>query len=113
MNLLGIDVGTTSLKAVLFDEKGKALAGTNIDYTLDTRGDFVEFDAAEYVRIAREAIREIEKTAKIDAISIDTQGETMILTDEKGEPVMPAIVWLDNRAAEEVLQLFLMIALLD
>ena len=101
MNLLGIDVGTTSLKAVLFDEKGKALAGTNIDYTLDTRGDFVEFDAAEYVRIAREAIREIEKTAKIDAISIDTQGETMILTDEKGKPVMPAIVWLDNRAAEE------------
>lgn len=101
MNLLGIDVGTTSLKAVLFDEEGTCLAGTNLDYTLDTRGDLVEFDATEYIRITRRAIEEIEKTAKIDAISIDTQGETLILTDEEGNPTMPAIVWLDNRATKE------------
>ncbi len=101
MNFLGIDVGTTSLKAVCFDEKGNCLAGTNIDYTLDTRGDLVEFDAMEYIRITRQAIEEIRKTCKIDAISIDTQGETMILTDEEGTPVMPAIVWLDNRAVKE------------
>ncbi len=101
MNLLGIDVGTTSLKAVCFDEKGACLAGTNIDYTLNTVGEFVEFDAKEYIRIARQAIAEISKTCKIDAIAIDTQGETMILTDEAGEPLMPAIVWLDNRATKE------------
>lgn len=101
MNLLGLDVGTTSLKAVCFDEKGTCLAETNLDYTLDTRGDLVEFDAMEYIRIAKQAISEIEKTVKIDAISIDTQGETMILTDEKGVPTMPAIVWLDNRAVKE------------
>lgn len=101
MNLLGLDVGTTSLKAVLFDETGKNLAGVNLDYTLTTKGDLVEFDAMEYIRIAKEAIREIQKTAPIDAISVDTQGETMILTDEEGNPTMPAIVWLDNRATKE------------
>ncbi len=101
MNLLGLDVGTTSLKAVLFDEGGCCLAETNLDYTLDTRGDLVEFDANEYIRIAKKAIAEIEKTAPIDAICVDTQGETMILTDEDGNPTMPAIVWLDNRATKE------------
>ena len=101
MNLLGIDVGTTSLKAVCFDEKGTCLAETNIDYTLDTRGDLVEFNAMEYIRIAKEAIAKIQETVKIDAISIDTQGETMILTDAEGNPTMPAIVWLDNRAVKE------------
>ena len=101
MNLLGIDVGTTSLKAVLFDEKGANLAGVNLDYTLDTRGDFVEFDAKEYLSIVRRAVEEIGAKFPIDAVSVDTQGETMILTDEAGEPVMPAIVWLDNRAVKE------------
>ncbi|MBR2615749.1 MAG: hypothetical protein IKC69_03635 [Clostridia bacterium] len=101
MNLLGIDVGTTSLKAVCFDEAGKCLAQANLDYTLDTRGDLVEFDPMEYIRIAKEAIAEIEKTCKIDAISVDTQGETLILTDGEGNPTMPAIVWLDNRATAE------------
>lgn len=101
MNLLGIDVGTTSLKAVCFDEAGKCLAETNIDYTLNTRGDLVEFDAMEYIRIAKEAIETIQTKCRIDAISVDTQGETMILTDENGIPTMPAIVWLDNRATQE------------
>ncbi len=101
MNLLGIDVGTTSLKAVCFDETGRALAETNLDYTLDTRGDLVEFDPMEYIRIAKNAIKTIEKTCQIDTISVDTQGETMILTDENGVPTMPAIVWLDNRATKE------------
>ena len=101
MNLLGLDIGTTSLKAVLFDEKGTCLAETNMDYTLDTRGDRVEFAPLEYIRLVKEAIATVEKTASIDAISVDTQGETMILTDENGNPTMPAIVWLDNRAVKE------------
>ncbi len=101
MNLLGIDVGTTSLKAVCFDESGTRLAETNIDYILDAHEDLVEFDPKEYIRIMHQAIDQIGARVKIDAISIDTQGETMILTDETGEPTMPAIVWLDNRATAE------------
>ncbi|MBR2634063.1 MAG: hypothetical protein IKD31_00610 [Clostridia bacterium] len=101
MNLLGIDVGTTSLKAVCFRDNGERLHEVNLDYTLSTEGDRVEFDPAEYVRIAKKAIEEIRSVCTVDAISIDTQGETMILTDENGNPTMPAIVWLDNRATKE------------
>jgi xylulokinase len=109
MNLLGIDIGTTSLKAVCFDENGSALAEANLDYTLDTKGEFVEFDPEKYLSITKEAIEKIKSVCTIDAISVDTQGETLILTDESGVPTMPAIVWLDNRAvkeAEEILAHF-------
>lgn len=34
MKLLGVDVGTTSLKAVLFDENGRILSSASVDYTL-------------------------------------------------------------------------------
>lgn len=43
----------------------------------------------------------IRAQSDIDCMAIDTQCETLILTDENGEPVRDAIVWLDNRAAEE------------
>ena len=101
MNLLGIDVGTTSLKAAAFDSEGRQLASATVDYTLITENGFIEFEPDEYVSICRQAIAEIEKTVKIDALAIDTQGETLILTDENGAPVRRAIVWLDNRAEEE------------
>lgn len=101
MNLLGIDIGTTSLKAVCFDENGTALAEANLDYTLNTKGEFVEFDPEAYLSITKEAIEKIKSVCPIDAISVDTQGETLILTDENGSPTMPAIVWLDNRAVKE------------
>ena len=101
MNLLGIDVGTTSLKAVCYDENGTSLAKACVDYTLTTKGDLVEFDAMEYLAITKRAIDEIRAKVTIDAISVDTQGETMILTDENFVPTMPAIVWLDNRAVDE------------
>lgn len=101
---LGIDIGTTSLKAAVFDRSGNRLALKTVDYILDTdpRTGFIEFDAMKYVALCKEAIRDlIQECGKIDALSVDTQGETLILADEYGTPLAPAIVWLDNRATEE------------
>ncbi len=44
-------------------------------------------------RAGEEELRE-----RVAAISIDTQGETLIVTDGENRPLRPAIVWLDNRA---------------
>ena len=101
MNLLGIDVGTTSLKAAVFNSEGKMLSSATVDYTLLTEGDRVEFTAERYWEIAQEAIRKVSAEHRIDALAIDTQGETLILADEKGTPLCNAVVWLDNRAAKE------------
>lgn len=101
MNLLGIDFGTTSVKSVMFDENFSELADTLQDYTLKTSGDRVELEAEKYWELLKNAIKKAGEKAKIDALAIDTQCETLILTDENGNPVRDAIVWLDNRATAE------------
>ncbi len=105
---IGIDIGTTSLKAAVFDEKGKRLGLKAVDYTLDTDAStgFIEFPAERYFEMCVKVIADLEnECGKIDALSIDTQGETLILTDEEGVPLCPAIVWLDNRAVKEAEQI--------
>lgn len=101
---LGIDIGTTSIKAAVFNSLGERLALRSVDYTLDTDAATgnIEFDADKYVEMCKTVIDELTaECGKIDALSVDTQGETIIFTDESGTPVYPAIVWLDNRATEE------------
>ncbi len=100
MKCLGIDFGTTSVKAVLFDEKLNEIASHTEDYTLKTSGNIVELNAEKYWELLKNAIY---KTGGgwSDTLAIDTQCETLILTDEDGNPVRDAIVWLDNRATEE------------
>ena len=96
---MGIDVGTTSVKTAVFDENFNILHSSNIDYTLETHGDIVEFDAVNYWNIVKDELQRLE--LGVDALSIDTQCETLILTDDEGNPVRKAIVWLDNRADAE------------
>lgn len=101
---LGVDVGTTSVKAAVFDETGRRLALRSVDYGLDTDAatGTIEFPADRYVEICRSVVDElIAECGAPDAISVDTQGETMILADENGRPLCPAVVWLDNRAVSE------------
>jgi len=103
--LLGVDIGTTSLKAVVFDENANPLKSITKDYKLLVKGDFVELEAHKYWDMFYEALSEARAEYDITALSIDTQCETIIVADDKGEPLMNAIVWLDNRAitqAEEI-----------
>lgn len=109
---LGIDIGTTSIKAAVFNSVGERIALRSVDYTLDTDSTtgYLEYDATKYVSMCKNVISElVAECGNIDALSIDTQGETLIFTDENGTPIHPAIVWLDNRAvdeAEEIKQKF-------
>lgn len=101
MNLLGIDIGTTSVKTAVFNDKLEQQFGSTADYTLDAHGDVVEFDALRYWEIVKGEIEAAKNAVTIDALAVDTQCETMILTDKEGNPLCPAIVWLDNRATAE------------
>lgn len=104
-NLLGADIGTTSLKMILYDEDGNKLRSLKRDYTLITKGSTVEFAAEEYWQMFLSCFNEIKSEYEINALAIDTQCETMIVADENGVPLRNAIVWLDNRAAEEAAEI--------
>ena len=99
--LLGVDVGTSSLKAVLFDEAANPVRTVTKDYTLKVSGSFVEFPAEQYWVLFSEALAEMTADCQITAMSIDTQCETLIVADAAGNALTDAIVWLDNRAVSQ------------
>jgi len=108
---LTFDVGTTSVKTVLYDKTGKLRHKVIRDYRLDSpRVDWYELDPEMYWSSVMDGFREIlrksgVKPSEIRSISGCSQGETFILLDEKDRPLRPAIVWYDNRAREEVEEL--------
>ena len=105
--LLSVDIGTTSVKAGLFDEKGICLAAALEEYALVTpAADRAELDARIYWQASKESINRVILQAAIDghdivAMTVSTQGETLIMLNEHGQPVGNAIVWMDNRAMEQ------------
>jgi len=101
MHLMGIDIGTTSVKTGVFDVLLEQKLSLTADYTLESHGDIVEFEGEKYWDIVKGEIEKAKAELGIDALAVDTQCETLILTDGQGNPVRKAIVWLDNRATKE------------
>lgn len=105
--VIGLDVGTTSVKAGLFDGTGACLAVAGEEYRLDhPAADRAELDAETYWRATRAAIRGAVAAGHagpgdVAAIAVSSQGETVVPVDRAGRPLGPAMVWLDNRALAE------------
>ena len=103
--LLGIDAGTTSVKACAFGPDGHVFGIAREEYRLQTPApDRAELDPEVYwqacTRAVRGALHEVDRRA-VTAVAVSSQGETTIAVDSDGRPLGPAIVWLDNRAIQE------------
>ena len=103
-NVLAIDQGTTSTRAILFDADGRARSAAQIELTqLYPRPGWVEHDPEEIWRSVVSTCREAIAAADgpIAAIGITNQRETTVLWERAtGRPVHNAIVWQDRRTAE-------------
>lgn len=106
-HILSLDVGTTSLKGVLFDLNGKVIGSHLYEYDLiRIAPDIVELDPETYWQAAISVIRSLLTASGIAAseiasVGITSQGETLIALDGEGRPLRRAIVWLDNRSGQE------------
>ncbi len=106
---LGVDVGTSSTKGVLVDEHGRIRArATRAHDVRRPRSGHVEMDAEtwweEFVAIAAELTRDGEIT--VDAVGVSGMGPCVVLTDESGLPLRPAILYgVDTRAGEQIARL--------
>ncbi len=103
--LLALDAGTTSTRAIAFSTTGEIAASCGRPITQHyPHPGWVEHDAAEIWRASRDCLIEVADrvgTARIAAIGITNQRETVVLWDrETGEPLAPAIVWQDRRTAD-------------
>ena len=101
---LGIDLGTTGLKCVLFEDDGGVIAEYNEEYPLIFIDGYVEQDANLWWSNLVTAVRMlVEKTGRLDvsALSISTQSISFVPVDKNGETLYNSINWLDMRAADE------------
>lgn len=104
MLFLGIDAGTTSLKAGLFDAQGAARAVATEEYALITpAADRAEVEPELYWQACVRTVSRVLEQANaprrdVVAIGISSQGETLIPVDAQGRALRRALVWLDNRA---------------
>jgi sugar (pentulose or hexulose) kinase len=104
---IGLDVGTTAVKAGLLAEDGRMVAVAGEEYSLrHPAPDRAELDAGTYWTAAVSAIRRALADGRVDpasvtAIGVSSQGETVTPVDDAGVPVAPTQVWFDNRALAE------------
>jgi glycerol kinase len=104
--ILALDQGTTSSRAVLFDEEGRILAGAQREIRqIYPQPGWVEHDPRELWESQRDTAREALEKADVSAedvlaAGIANQRETTLVWDRQtGEPLYNAIVWQDRRTA--------------
>ena len=107
-HVIGVDVGSQSVKAVLLDPDGRTLATAGSPCAmLHPQAGWAEQDPADWERALREAVRAVVDTAGVRAadvghVGLACQVDGVVAVDERHEPLRNAIIWLDRRADAEV-----------
>ena len=105
--LLGVDLGTTGIKAAICTPQARVLGESYLEYPLiKPRPAVVEQDADLWWELAQTAIRQALKAAGVEgrtvrALSVSSQGISFVPVDEQGQTLCNAINWLDTRATAE------------
>jgi glycerol kinase len=102
--LLGIDEGTTGVKAALFDQRLQPVAEARRDKTnRHPEEGWVEQDGEEVLEAVTGAVAELLEDApgEVIACGLDHQGESVLAWDsESGKPLSPIVVWQDKRSQQ-------------
>ncbi|ELK48755.1 gluconokinase [Halobacillus sp. ACCC02827] len=103
--VIGLDLGTTSSKSVVFEENGHVVAEHEVAYPLHhPQVGYAEQDPLVIEKAALESIR--LSVAGLDAdkivgVGLSSAMHSLICTDESGAPLSPSIIWADARSSEQ------------
>ena len=90
MKIAGLDIGTTGCKLTVFDESGEYLGKAYREYAVRRDMSGHEIDAAAVMDSVYAVIREMADQYKdISGIGVTSFGETFVMTDDRGEPLLP------------------------
>ena len=105
MSLIGLDVGTTGCKAIVFGEQGQILSRASREYAVDVpHPQWAEQDAECVWTLAWETLGEAVAGTRGDpplAMALSVQGEAVIPVDDQGCALRPAILGMDTRTGAE------------
>ncbi len=107
MTFIGIDLGTSSVKAVLVDDRQRLLATATRELVVSRPAPlWSEQNPADWVAATLEALRNLKRSAseafrRCVGIGLSGQMHGAVLLDERDRPLRPCILWNDGRAAAE------------
>lgn len=102
--MIGVDIGTTSTKAVLYNQKGKVISYANVGYPLYTdEPDMAEQDPEEIFTAVLDSLTQVMRKSQIDegalkGVSFSSAMHSLLLMDKQIQPLTRVITWADNRA---------------
>jgi gluconokinase len=102
---LGVDIGTTATKAVLFDGNGRIVARHSVEYPLlAPQPQAAEQDPEQIFHAVIAAMKTAIESSRIDArhlacVSFSCAMHSLIAVDGDGQPLTQCITWADNRSA--------------
>ena len=106
--VIGIDIGTSGTKTVLFDEVGKVVASATVEYPMyQPQNGYAEQEPVDWYNAAVSTIKTVigksgVKNTDIVGIGLSGQMHGLVMLDENGEVIRRSIIWCDQRTAKEV-----------
>lgn len=107
MLYLGIDFGTTGVRAGLYEKNGNEAAVCSVAYdTISLRPSYAEQHPADWWEALGLAVNNLLKTAKVNpkeivSMAVDFHSCSVMLCTRSGRPLRDCIIWMDVRAASE------------
>ncbi|MFM8745082.1 MAG: FGGY-family carbohydrate kinase [Aestuariivirga sp.] len=100
--LIGIDIGTTAVKAALLDAHGNVMRRFAEAYsTRRPAPGHVEQDPSDWMALVLRALSDLTPHGKAAAVGLCSQVNTHVFTDANGAALFPAITWQDSRATDD------------
>ena len=105
--VIGIDIGTSGTKTVLWNVHGQAVSSAVAEYPMaQPQNGWAEQDPADWHRAVLETIRQVMRDSGVDPHAVDGIGLSgqmhgLVMLDERDRVLRPAILWCDQRTGAE------------
>ncbi len=106
MNILVLDVGTSNMRGILFNDRGEKIASAQQKYSVTCKADgWVEQNAEDWDQAMFLILKQIGELSaqfgwSVDAIALTSQRSSVIAVNREMEPLQPAIMWQDKRTMD-------------
>lgn len=105
--VLGVDLGTSGTKTVLFDQEGRGVCSATVEYPMSQpQNGWAEQDPADWWHAAVSTIRTVLEKSGVDrgdvvSLGISGQMHGLVMLDKDGQVLRPSIIWCDQRTQAE------------
>lgn len=109
--VIGVDIGTSGTKTVLFDASGKVIASKTIEYPMyQPKNGYAEQDPKDWANAAVNTLKAVVSESGVNkddikGIGLSGQMHGLVMLDKSGEVIRRSIIWCDQRTAKEVAEM--------